>query len=71
MVLREVSFEGIFGDGAVFGGVGEGESRPGSKVASMDGCKPRVLNRKACCSVEVAYEGANAGNVMGIQGGGS
>ena len=63
-----MSFEGLFVDGSVFGGVGEGGSRPGSKVAGMDGCKPRGLDRKAFCSVEVADEGADAGKVMGIQG---
>ena len=69
--LCEVSFEGLFRDGAVFGGVGKGESSPGGKVASMDGCNPRGIDRKACCSVEVADVGSNAGKVMGIQGGGS
>ena len=69
--LSEVSFEGLFGDGEVFDGVGKVESRSGSKVSSMDGCKPRGLDRKACCSVEVVDESADAGEVMGIQGGGS
>ena len=36
-VLCEVSFEDLFRDGAVFGGVGEGDSRPGNKVARIDG----------------------------------
>ena len=53
-VLCEVFFEGLFRGGAVFGGVGEGESSPGSKVAIVDGCKSRRLDRNACCSVEVA-----------------
>ena len=66
-----MSFEGLFGDGVVFGSVGEGESRPGSKVAGMDGCKPRGFYWKSCCSVEVSDKGTNAGKVMGIQGGGS
>ena len=57
----------MFGDGAVFGGVGEGEYRLGKKVSGMDGCKPRGLDRKSCSSVEVAYKGADAGKVMGIQ----
>ena len=66
-----MSCEGLFRDGAVFGVVGEGESRPGSKISSMDGCNPRGIDRKACCSVEVVDEGSNDGQVMGIQGGGS
>ena len=66
-----MSFEGLFGDGVLFGSVGEGESRPGSKVAGMDGCKPRGFYWKSCCSVEVSDKGTNAGKVMGIQGGGS
>ena len=66
-----MSFEVLFRGRAVFGGVGEGDYRPGSKVSSMDGCKPRGLDRKACCSVEVVDESADAGEVMGIQGGGS
>ena len=66
-----MSFEVIFGDGAVFGGVGEDDSRPGSKVAGTYGCNPRGLDRKSCCSVEVADEGTDAGKVMGIRGGGS
>ena len=71
MGLREVSFKGLFRDGAVLGGVGKGESMPGIKVSSMDGCKPHGLDRKACCSVEAADEGSNAGQVMGVKGGGS
>ena len=71
MGLHEVYFEVLFGGGAVFGGVGGGDSRPGSKVASMDGYKPRVIDRKSCCGVEVVDEGADAGDVMNIQGGGS
>ena len=70
MRVCDVSIEGLFRDRAVFGGVGEGESRPGRKFASIDGCKPRGLERKVCCSVEVTDEGSNAGQVMGIQGGG-
>ena len=69
-VLCEVSFEDLFRDGAVFGGVGEGDSRPGRKVASVDDCKPRGLDRKSCCSVEVSDKGSNYGQVVGIQGGG-
>ena len=68
--LSEVSFEGLFGDGEVFDGVGKVESRSGSKVSSMDGCKPRGLDRKVCCGVELPEEGADAGEVVGIQGGG-
>ena len=67
----EVSIEGLFRDRALFGGIGEDESRPGSKVASISGCKPRGLQRKACCSMEVAYKGSNIGHVRGIQGRGS
>ena len=66
-----MSFEVLFRDEAVFGGVGEGESRPGSKVDGMDGCKPHVIFRKVCCSRELEDEGADAGKVMGIQVGGS
>ena len=66
-----MSFEGLFGDGVVFGGVGEGESRPGRKVAGMDGCKPCGFDWKSCCSVEVSDKGDDAGKVIGIQGGGS
>ena len=66
MGLHEVPFEGLFRDGEVFGGVGEGESRPGSKVASMDGCKPHGLDKKTFYSVEVADKGSNSGKVMGI-----
>ena len=59
--LHEVSFEGLFRDGAVFGGIGEGESGPGIKVSSMYGCKPRGIDRKTCCSMKVADEGSNSG----------
>ena len=68
--MHEISFEGLFGDGAVFGSIGEGDSRPVSKVASVDGCKPRGLDGKSCCSVEVSDKGTDAGKVTGIQGGG-
>ena len=66
-----MSFEGLFVDGELFGGVGEGGPRPGSKFAGMDGCKTRGLDRKSCCNVEVADEGVDDGKVMGIQGVGS
>ena len=66
-----MSFDVLFGEGALFSGVGEGDSRPGGKVASMDGCKQHGIDRKACCNVEVVDEGVDAGEVMGIQGGGS
>ena len=69
--LREVSFKGLFRYGTVFGGVGIGDSRPGRQVTGMDGCKPRGLDRKACCSVEVADEGSNSGQVVVVQGRGS
>ena len=66
-----MSFEGLFRDGALFGGLGEGDSRPGSNVASMYGCKPRGLERKSCFIVEVVDQGSNDGKGMGIQGEGS
>ena len=65
-----MSFKDLFRDGEVFGGVGKVESRPGSKVVSMDGCKPHGLDRKSYCIVEVADEGSNSGQVVGIRGGG-
>ena len=67
-ILREMSFKGLFIDRAIFGGVGKGDSIPGSTVSSIYGCKPHVLYKKAFCSVGVVGEGSNYGRVVVIQG---
>ena len=52
----------------ILGGVGVGEAGPVGLVARFDGGRPGGLDRKAGGGVEVADEGADAGEIAGIEG---
>ena len=67
--LREVALDGCVAGWAVLGGVGVGQSGPGGVVAGFDGGKPGRLDGKSGGGVEVADKGADAGEVVGVEGG--
>ena len=48
--------------------MGKGQAWPAGVVAGFDGGKPDFSYSEACCGVEVLDEGANAGQVVGIEG---
>ena len=67
--LREVALDCFVAGWAILGGIGLGKAGAGGVVAGFDGGKPGGLDRKASGCVEVADEGANAGEVVGVEGG--
>ena len=50
--------------------MGEGQAWPAGAIACFDGGKPVGFYREARCRVEILDEGSNAGQVVGIAGGG-
>ena len=66
--LDKVALDGLLTGGAVTGGIGVGENRPGGEVSRFDGSKPGGFDWESSCGVEVAGEGTNAGEVVGIEG---
>ena len=50
--------------------MGEGQAWPAGVVAGFDGGEPGFFDRETYCGVEVSGEGTNAGQVVGIEGGG-
>ena len=67
--LSEVDLDGLVAGWEILGGIGVGNPGPGGGVAGFDGSKPGGIDWKACGGVEVADEGANAGEVVGVEGG--
>ena len=67
--LHEVALDGFVAVWTILGGIGIGKSGPGGVVAGFDGGKPGGLDRKAGGGVDVADEGADAGEVVGVEGG--
>ena len=53
---------------AILGGIGVGKAGPGGVVAGFDDGEPGGLDGKADGGVEVADEGADAGEVLGVEG---
>ena len=66
--LCEVDLDGIITGWAILRSTGVGDSCPGGEVAGFDGGKPGGFDWEACGGVEVADEGTNAGEVVGIEG---
>ena len=66
--LCEVAFYGFLTAGEIPGGIGIGEARPGGEVAGFDGGEPGGFGWESCGGVEVADEGTNAGEVVGVEG---
>ena len=52
----------------ILGGIGVGKAGPGGVVAVFDGGETGGLDGKAGGGVEVADKGANAGEVVGVEG---
>ena len=68
LVLGKVALYGLLTGGAVPGGIGVGETRPGEEVAGFDGGKPGGFDLESSGGVEVADEGTNDGEVVGVEG---
>ena len=67
--LREVALDGFISGWAIIGGIGVGKAGPGGVVASFDGGEPGGLDGKGGSGVEVADEGDDAQEVVGVEGG--
>ena len=67
--LCEVALDDLVAGWAMLGGIGVGKPGPGGVVAVFYGGSPGEFDWKACGSVEVADEGANAGEVVDVEGG--
>ena len=59
---------GLLTGGAIPGGIGVGDTRPSGEVAGFDSGDPGGFDWESSCGVEVADEGTNAGEVVGIEG---
>ena len=66
--LCEVALGGFLTGGAIPGGIGVGETRPGGEVAGFDSGKPVGFDWESSGGVEVADMGPNTGEVMGVEG---
>ena len=66
--LGKVALDGILAGGAVPGGIGVGETRPGGEVAGFDGGQPGGFEWESSGGVEVADKGTNSGEVVGVEG---
>ena len=53
----------------ILGGIGVGKARPGGVVAVFDGGEPGGHDGKPGSGEEVADEGSDAGQVVGVEGG--
>ena len=66
--LCEVALDGIITGWGIIGSIGVDESCTGGEVASFNGGKPGGFDWEYCSGVEVADEGTNAGEVVGVEG---
>ena len=66
--LCEVALDVLITGWGILGSIGVGESWPGGEVAGFDGGKPVDFDWKSCGGVEVADEGTNDGEVVGVEG---
>ena len=67
-VLCEVALDGLLTGGEIHGGIGVGEIRTGGEVAGFDSGKPGGFYWESSSGVEVADEGPNIGEVVGVGG---
>ena len=66
--LCEVALYGPLTGGAIPGGIGVGETRPGGEVAGFYSGEPGGFYWGSSGGVEVADEGTNAGEIVGVEG---
>ena len=66
--LCEVALDGLLTGEAIPGGIGVGETRPGVEVAGFDSSDPGGFYWEYSGGVEVADEGPNTGEVVGVEG---
>ena len=62
-----MALDGCVAGWKILGGIGVGEAGPGELIASFDGGEPGGIDGKAGGGVEVADEGTNAGEVVGVE----
>ena len=67
--MREVALDGFVAVWSILGGIGIGKARPVGVLYGFDGDEPGGLDRKSGGGVEVADKGADAGEVVGVEGG--
>ena len=63
-----MSLDGCVTVWAILGGIGVGKAMSGGVVAGFDGGEPGRLDGKAGGRVELADEGPDAGEVVGVKG---
>ena len=61
-------FDGLLTGGSIPGVIGVGDTRPGGEVAGFDSDKPCGFDWEYSGGVEVADEGTNSGEVVGVEG---
>ena len=66
--LCKVALDGLLTGGAIPGGIGVGETRPGGEVADFDSGKPGGFDWEPSGGVEVADEGTDTGDILGVEG---
>ena len=66
--LCEVALDGRLTGGVIPGSIGVGETRPGGEVAGFDSGEPGGFDWEYSGGVEVADEGTNAGEIVGVEG---
>ena len=64
----EVDLYGLLTGGAIPGGIGVVETRPGGEFFGFDSSEPGGFDWKSSGGVEVADEGPNAGEVVSVEG---
>ena len=65
--LCEVALDGLITGWSILGSIVVGESWSGGEVAGFDGGEPVRFDWKSCGGVEVADEGTNTGEVVGVE----
>ena len=63
-----MALDGCVAGWEILGGIDLGKAGPGGLVAGFDGGEPGRLAGKAVSGMEVADEGADAGEVVGVEG---
>ena len=66
--LCEVALYGLLTGGAIPGGIGVGDTRPGGEFSGFDSGEPGGFDWESSGGMEVADKGPNAGEVVGIEG---
>ena len=66
--LCKVALDGLLTGGSIPGGIGVGEILPGGEVAAFDIGEPGGFDQESSGEVEVADEGTNDREIVGVEG---